>query len=277
MPCLFVVATPLGNLGDLSARAQGVLRQVPLIACEDSRVSGVLLRAYGISTPLLSYHEHNEEKMVPKLLAHLQRGLDLALISDAGTPLISDPGYRLIQACLKASVEIQAVPGPCALINALVLSGLPTHAFSFEGFLPPRSAARRAKLEALKAYPGTLIFYEAPQRLLEFLEDARAVLGNRLACVAREMTKKFEEVRRGTLEALVEAFAGPPPRGEIVVLVAGAPAREGTLSEAQRAVLQALLQGHGVRQACTLLGEAFGLPKKALYEAALILKQDPSP
>lgn len=217
---LYLVATPIGNLADITHRALQVLKAVDLIACEDTRHTHKLLQHYGITTKTISYHEHNEQQRAAELLDLLQQGRDIAVVSDAGTPSISDPGFRLVRAAIEAEVQVVPVPGPSALISALVAAGLPTDEFFFAGFLPPRSNARRTRLNELRSVPGTLIFYEAPHRLATTLKDAYETLGEREAVVARELTKLHEEIRRGRLSDLVRHYANEEnARGEIVVLI----------------------------------------------------------
>src|SRR5690348_16471220 len=198
-PGLHLVATPIGNLGDLSARAVSVLKGADVIACEDTRVTGKLTRAFGITTPLVSYHEHNAEQMRPRLLARLQKGERVALVSYAGTPLVSDPGYKLVRDAAALGVAVTPIPGASAALAALIASGLPTDRFFFQGFLPAKSGARKETLAEISAIPATLIFYEAARRLGDTLAEIAAVLGERPAAVGRELTKLHEEVRRGTL------------------------------------------------------------------------------
>ena len=217
---LYLVATPIGNLADITHRALQVLKDVDLIACEDTRHTHKLLRHYGITTKTISYHEHNEQQRAAELIDLLKQGSDVAVVSDAGTPSISDPGFRLVRAAIENEVPVVPVPGPSALISALVAAGLPTDEFFFAGFLPSRSNARRTRLNDLRSVPGTLILYEAPHRLAATLKDAYEVLGEREAVVARELTKLHEEIRRGRLSELVEHYANAEsPRGEIVVLI----------------------------------------------------------
>jgi 16S rRNA (cytidine1402-2'-O)-methyltransferase len=216
---LYVVATPIGNLSDITHRAIQVLQDADLIACEDTRHTRKLLQHYGITTKTISYHEHNELSRSQELLAQLNDGKKIAIVSDAGTPAISDPGYRLVQQAAAQGVAIVSLPGPSALVTALVGSGLPTDEFFFAGFLPARTSARQRRLNELRRIPATLIFYEAPHRLRETLIDARKVLGERRAVVARELTKLHEEFRRGTLSELVSYYATEQPRGEIVLLI----------------------------------------------------------
>jgi 16S rRNA (cytidine1402-2'-O)-methyltransferase len=216
---LYIVATPIGNLEDITQRALRVLREVDIIACEDTRHTKKLLSHFGIQTKTISYHEHNEQQRAAELREFLESGQNVALVSDAGTPLISDPGFRLVNAAIAQGIEIVAIPGPAAFVNALVVSGLPSDQFLFAGFLPARSSARRAKLEALREARGTLIFYEAPHRIVATLKDAAEVLGNRAAVVARELTKLHEEVARGTLSDLAAAFSKQSARGEMVLVI----------------------------------------------------------
>jgi 16S rRNA (cytidine1402-2'-O)-methyltransferase len=222
---LYIVATPIGNLEDVSARALRVLNEVAVIACEDTRHSARLLSTYGISTRTVSCFEHNEERRIPDLIERLQRGESIALITDAGTPAISDPGYRLVRAALAAGLGVAAIPGPSAVIAAISISGLPTDRFTFEGFLPQRASARRAALAALVREPRTMVFFEAARRLEASLADMAACFGAaREAAVVREISKTFEESVRGTLAELHARFSAAEPRGEIVVVVGGAPA-----------------------------------------------------
>lgn len=216
---LYLVATPIGNLADITHRAIEVLNKVALIACEDTRHTRKLLQHYGISTKTVSYHEHNEQQRAQDLIEVLKRGDDVAVVSDAGTPAISDPGFRLVRAAIENDVTVVPVPGPSALISALVAAGLPTDEFFFGGFLPARANARRTRLSELRAVPGTLVFYEAPHRLAETLKDAHEILGEREAVVARELTKLHEELKRGRLSELAQHYVNEEPRGEIVLLI----------------------------------------------------------
>jgi len=218
---LYVVSTPIGNLGDITFRAVEVLKGAQLIACEDTRRTKILCDHYGIRAPLTSYYSYNQKMKGERLLAVLKEGRRVALVSDSGTPGISDPGAQLIRQALDAGIEVVCVPGPTALVAALSLSGLPTHRFIFEGFLPVKSGARRRRLEAHKPFEGTLVIYESPHRLLKTLEDIRAVLGNRPLAVARELTKKFEEVWRGDVEGFLERRHTREARGEFVLVVGG--------------------------------------------------------
>jgi len=258
---LYVVATPIGNLGDVTVRARDVLGAVALVAAEDTRHTGQLLAALGISRPMASLHEHNERERVPALLARLQAGEDLAIVSDAGTPLVSDPGFQLVRAAIDAGIEVLAVPGASAAIAALSIAGLPTDRFCFEGFLPPRAAARRARLAGLAQESRTIVFYEAPQRLADFLADAATEFGaDRPAVVARELTKLHEQVYRGTLGQLA-ARAGEDPdmkRGEIVVIVAGSTVTGPADGTERDRVLGVLLKSLPPSQAASLAAELTG-------------------
>ncbi len=216
---LYVVATPIGNLGDVTFRAVEVLKGVALIACEDTRRTKILCDHYGIRAPLTSYYSYNQKVKGQRLLAALKEGRSVALVSDSGTPGISDPGVQLIRQAIEAGIEVVCVPGPTALVAALSLSGLSTHRFLFEGFLPVKAGARRRRLQAVKPYEGTLVIYESPHRLLKALDDVLAVLGNRPLAVARELTKKFEEVWRGDVEGFLEYSRRVAPRGEYVLVV----------------------------------------------------------
>ena len=216
---LYLVATPIGNLADITHRALDVLRNVSLIACEDTRHTRKLLQHYGLSTKTISYHEHNEQQRAQELVGKLQQGDDIAVVSDAGTPSISDPGFRLVRAAIENDIPVVPVPGPSALISALIAAGLPTDEFFFGGFLPAKSNARRSRLTELKSVPGTLVFYEAPHRLSETLIDALEILGEREAVVARELTKLHEEIKRGRLSELAQHYSTEEPRGEIVLLI----------------------------------------------------------
>ncbi|HSE17730.1 MAG TPA: 16S rRNA (cytidine(1402)-2'-O)-methyltransferase [Pyrinomonadaceae bacterium] len=218
---LYLVATPIGNLADITHRAIQVLSDVDLIACEDTRHTHKLLNHYGITTKTISYHEHNEQQRAAELIDRLKQGTNIAVVSDAGTPSISDPGYRLVRAAIENQIPVVPVPGPSALIAALIAAGLPTDEFFFAGFLPSRVSARRARLNELQSVPGTLIFYEAPHRLAETLKDAYEILGEREAVVARELTKLHEEIRRGRLSELTADYTDQKAdvRGEIVVLI----------------------------------------------------------
>lgn len=271
---LYVVATPIGNLEDISARALRVLREVALIAAEDTRHSSRLLAHFGIQTPLAACHEHNERNEGGRFIERLQAGDDVALISDAGTPLISDPGYHLVRQARAAGVVVVPVPGACALIAALSAAGLPSDRFIFEGFLPAKAAARRSRLEALKAEPRTLIFYEAPHRILESLGDFEDLFGGeRMAVLGRELTKTFETLKGlplGALRAWVEADSNQQ-RGECVLLVEGweAPQGESAVSAEALRVLDLLLAEMPLKRAAAVAADITGVRKNLLYQAAL--------
>lgn len=269
---LFVVATPIGNLGDLSARAKEVLASVELIAAEDTRHTRQMLHACGIDTPLTSLHEHNEGSKSQALVARLSQGDTLALVSDAGTPLISDPGFDLIAEAKRQGIRITAVPGPCAAIAALSVAGLPTDRFVFEGFLPAKAAARRARLEQLAKQQRTMIFYEAPHRLQAALGDLCDVLGaGRAASVSRELTKRFETTYYGTLQALsAQAQADADmSRGEIVLVVAGNPDAEPTAALDSQRLLRVLLEELPPSQAAKIAARLTGEKRSDLYDRAM--------
>jgi len=272
---LNIVATPIGNADDITLRALATLRAADVIACEDTRVTVKLLARHGIATPLLAYHEHNAERVRPQLLERLRRGETVALVSDAGTPLVSDPGFKLVRDALAEELPVTTLPGPSAPIAALVLSGLPSDRFLFAGFLPPKTVGRRGVLAELAHVPATLIFFESGARLAASLADMAATLGERPAAVARELTKFYEEVRRGTLGALAAQYRdAEPPRGEIVVLI-GPPAVEAPAADAETvdAQLRAALDEMSVRDASAAVAAATGLPRRALYARALALAE----
>jgi 16S rRNA (cytidine1402-2'-O)-methyltransferase len=275
---LVLVSTPIGNLGDMTPRARAALEAADLVLAEDTRHTGHLLAALGISAKLQALHDHNEEARIPALLAMLHGGARLALVSDAGTPLVSDPGYRLVRAVLAAGLPVGAAPGANAAVTALVLSGLPPQPFLFLGFPPPRTAARRAAFGQMRAaeragLAATLIWHEAPHRLVDTLADIQAAFGDRPAAVARELTKRFEEVRRGTPGELAAHFQATAPRGEITLLL-GPPEQDdpedldGKLAEA--------LAAHSVKDAAALVAAATGLPRKLVYARALALSTPPT-
>jgi 16S rRNA (cytidine1402-2'-O)-methyltransferase len=273
---LYVVATPIGNLQDISARAIATLKSVARIAAEDTRHSGKLLSHYGIDTPLVALHEHNEREMIPALLDRLAAGDDLALICDAGTPLVSDPGFCLVRAAREAGIRRVPVPGPAACMAALSVAGLPADHFVFEGFLPARAAARRRRLEELEGERRTLIFHESSHRIAECLADMAEIFGgDRPAVIARELTKVFETVEDGALSALLALLQADPHRqkGEFVVLVQGrAPAGESALDGASRQVLTVLMAELPLKQAAALAARITGLSRNTLYAEALRMK-----
>ena len=272
---LFVVATPIGNLEDLSPRAIAVLSAVSLIAAEDTRHSKRLLTHFGVGTSLTSLHEHNEAAVAESLVRRLVQGQDVALISDAGTPLISDPGYRLVRAARAAGIAVQCVPGPSALTAALSIAGLPTDRFRFEGFLPARTAARRQRLLGLADETVTLVFYESSHRILDTLADMATCLGvAREAVVARELTKVFESVYTGTLQQLARQLAenAGQQRGEFVVLVHGAAPAEDTLDAEARRTLTILQAELPLKQAAALAARITGVSKNRLYDLGLRIR-----
>jgi 16S rRNA (cytidine1402-2'-O)-methyltransferase len=271
-PGLYVVATPIGNLGDISLRALATLAAADIVACEDTRVTSVLFRHYGIATRLMPYHDHNGAEQRPKLMAALAEGKIVALVSDAGTPLISDPGYRLVAEVQAAGFDVVPIPGASALLAGLVVAGLPTDAFLFAGFLPPKTVARKKRLVELSSVPATLVFYESPQRLAPSLRDMSEELGRRDAVVARELTKTFEQVRRGALADLAVAYATEdPPKGEVVVIVSP-PEEEATSAIEADRVLIDLMTEKSVSAAAAEAAEITGLPRRELYQRALALK-----
>lgn len=277
--CLYVVATPIGNLGDLSPRAQAVLAVVDGICAEDTRMTGPLLAQFGIQKPMKALHEHNEDRIAAELIAQLQAGRTLALVSDAGTPLVSDPGYALVRAARAAGVTVQAVPGPCAVTAALSIAGLPTDEFTFAGFLPAKPSARRARLQALAAETRTWVFYEAPHRIVECAEDLGAILGaERLVCLARELTKRFEQSVQLPATELAEWLKADPnrQRGEFVLVVAGAPPAEAPTNLDARSLLQALLTELPPAKAARLAAMLTGQKRQALYQLALQLGATPA-
>jgi 16S rRNA (cytidine1402-2'-O)-methyltransferase len=267
-----LVATPIGNLEDITLRALRILKEVDQIACEDTRHTQKLLSHYNIQKPLVSYHEHNELTRAPELVVAMEQGAQVALVSDAGVPLVSDPGFRLVSLCLRHQIPVIPVPGPSALLAALSASGLPNDEFLFAGFLPARSGERRRALERLRIEDRTIIFYEAPHRIEETLAEALEILGDRPACIAREVTKLHEEFRRGTLAELHKSVADKPLRGEITFLVGPMPASDHTgqqntaQSLAERVdelIRQAKLDR---KEALKLAAKERGLTKRAAYQ-----------
>ncbi|MGH7931798.1 MAG: 16S rRNA (cytidine(1402)-2'-O)-methyltransferase [Candidatus Binataceae bacterium] len=273
---LYVVGMPLGNPGDICVRALEVLRAASLIACEDTRRTGRMLAEHSIGTPTLSYFEHNEERRTPEIIGRLRAGATVALVTDAGTPAISDPGYRLVRAAHEAGIAVRAVPGPSAPIAALSIAGLPTDRFVFEGFLPPRDAARRNALDALAKEARTMIFFEAARRLKETLaEMAVAFGGARMAAVVREVTKIHEETRRGTLDQLTAIFAAREPLGEITLVVEGAAeprdrVREGLHGVDEMAAVEAMCEaGLSLKQASAVIAKLTGASRRDIYQRAV--------
>jgi 16S rRNA (cytidine1402-2'-O)-methyltransferase len=267
---LYVVAVPIGNPADLSARARETLSAVAVVAAEDTRHFSTLAGLHGISARAVSYHDHNEASRARELLERLQAGDDVALVSDAGTPLVSDPGYRLVHAAIDAGIRVSSIPGPSAVTTALAASGLPPHPYRFIGFLPRTSAARRAALEALAADDATLVAFEAPRRLIAALRDARTVLGDRPACVARNLTKPHERYDRGSISTLVDVLESEDEvRGETTLVIGGAEARRGPSADAEADVALLLAGGAPARAVQDLLVQRHGLTRRAAY--ALVL------
>lgn len=278
--CLYLVATPIGNLEDITLRALRILKEVDQIACEDTRHTQKLLSHYNIRKPLVSYHEHNELTRAPELVVAMEQGAQIALVSDAGVPLVSDPGYRLVTLCLRHRIPVVPIPGPSALLAALSASGLPNEEFLFAGFLPARSGERRRALERLRIEDRTIIFYEAPHRIEETLVDAHEILGDRPACIAREVTKLHEEFRRGSLAELAASLAEKPARGEITLLIGPVPAeqksalRDTSQSLADRVdelIRQAKLDR---KEALKLAAKERGLSKRAAYQELHLESED---
>jgi 16S rRNA (cytidine1402-2'-O)-methyltransferase len=277
-PGLVLVSTPIGNLGDMTMRGMAALRGAALVLCEDTRTTSRLLSHYGIAARTEALHEHNEDARIPDILARIRGGARVALVSDAGTPLVSDPGFRLVRAAIAAGLAVEAAPGANAATMALTLSGLPPHPFYFHGFLPPRAAARQAVLGGLRGaelagLSATLIFYEAPHRVAETLADLHGAFGDRPACVARELTKRFEEVRRDGLASLAAHYAANQIRGEVTLVVGPAPAEAATEADLD-ALLRTALGTQSLREAASLVAQATGLPRKTVYARALALKAD---
>jgi len=273
---LYLVATPIGNLSDISLRALSILARAPLIAAEDTRHSKKLLSHFGIDTPLTPYHEHNAERERPKLLARIRSGYAVALISDAGTPLVSDPGYKLVREALDEGLMVTSIPGPSATLAALTSAGLPTDTFLFAGFLPPKSGARQTRLAALNDVPATLILFETAPRLAKALADMAEILGPREAVIARELTKLHETVLRGTLEARAEDLAAQTVKSEVVVVVAPPRAEENEIDDARiLADLKAALETQSFRDAVRGVTEAHGLKRARVYELGLSLTREP--
>ena len=273
---LYLVATPIGNLGDISSRALEILRAVDMVAAEDTRHSRHLLQHFGIGTRLVAYHEHNEEQQTPVLINALEQGDSIALVSDAGTPLVSDPGYRLVSAALDSGVRVVPVPGPCAAIVALSASGLPTDRFVFEGFLPAKLGARVRRLESLKTEQRTLVFYESCHRIVDCLKDMVTVFGGeRHAVIARELTKTFETIRKASVGELVEWVEedSNQQKGEIVLLVEGAETSNEESDALLSKLLPVLIDELPVKQAAKIASLVTGVHKNELYTQALKLKE----
>lgn len=269
---LYLVSTPIGNLEDITFRALRVLKESALIACEDTRHTGRLLAHFGIATPTISYHEHNERIRAAELVVRLEEGQAISLVTDAGTPGISDPGYRLVVAAIEAGINVVPVPGPTAFVAALIASGLPTDSFLFVGFLPPRKQARRTRLEEMRDHRATLVLYEAPHRIGATLVDALEILGDRPAAVARELTKLHEQFRRGTLAELLQRHQHDPPRGEIVLIIGGysGDERDQSIETSSRPLadeVDQLIADQSVarNEALRLVARRRGIPRREAY------------
>lgn len=266
---LYIVSTPIGNLEDITLRALRILKEVSLIACEDTRQSAKLLHHFQIATPTISYHEHNERDRTPQLLARLQAGESIAIISDAGTPLLSDPGFILARAAISAEIRIVPIPGPSALLSALTMAALPVNEFLFLGFMPPRSGERRKKLHDIANLTTTLICYESPHRIVDLLADAQEILGAREAVLTRELTKLHEEALRGTLDQLFDQCSTNAPRGELVLIIAGA-SNEAPLAINNQSILSLVNEKMDQDQldkmsALKLVAKAMGISKSEAY------------
>jgi 16S rRNA (cytidine1402-2'-O)-methyltransferase len=274
-PGLHLVATPIGNLRDITVRALEVLAAADVIACEDTRVTRKLVDHYAIATPLTPYHDHNAAEARPKLLTRLAEGASIALVSDAGTPLVSDPGYKLVRAAREQGASVTALPGASAVLAALMVSALPTDRFFFEGFLSAKEAARRARITELNRIPATLVLFETGPRLAAALADLAEGLGPREAAICRELTKLYEEVRRGTLPTLArEVAAAPEPRGEIVIVIAP-PDPQGELGAGELdALLRQALDRVSVKEAVAEVAAVTGQPRRAVYQRALELSRE---
>lgn len=272
---LYIVATPIGNANDISLRALHVLNAASVVACEDTRVTAKLFSRHGIHTSLFVYHEHNAEKARPQLIRRLKNGESVALVSDAGTPMISDPGYKLVRACIEEGVPVITLPGASSVLAALVLSGLPTDRFFFGGFLPSKKGARRSLLATFSAIPATLVFLESPRRLAASLADMLAALGDRKVSVSREITKLYEETRRGTLQEMAGVYANEdPPKGEAVVVI-GPPMEQQEMDDAEiDSLLGAALKRTSLRDAVREVTDLSGMPRQAIYQRALALDSD---
>jgi len=273
-PGLYVVATPIGNLGDITVRALETLAGADLIACEDTRVTRKLLDRYAITTPLTPYHDHNAATARPKLLRRLAEGAAIALVSDAGTPLISDPGYKLVRAAQQAGYAVTALPGASAPLAALAVAGLPTDQFFFTGFLPPKQAARRARIGELARIPATVVLFETGPRLAATFADLAAGFGDREAALCRELTKLHEEVRRGDLAALAQQIGASEIRGEMVIVIAPPPAGERPHAGDADVLLRQALARVSLKDAVGEVASATGLPRRELYQRALALTKE---
>jgi 16S rRNA (cytidine1402-2'-O)-methyltransferase len=271
-PGLYVVATPIGNLRDITLRALDVLGGADRILAEDTRQTGKLCEAYDISAKLTAYHDHNAAARIPQVLGWLEDGQSVALVSDAGTPLVSDPGFKLVRAAVAAGHDVFPLPGASAVLAGLVKSGLPSDKFLFAGFLPAKSAARKRELESLKSVPATLIFFETGPRIKAAVTDMAAVLGARDVVLTRELTKRYEEARQGSFDELIQSIDADPPRGELVLLV-GPPTEDNSWDEARvKSALEQIIPDEGVKRASAQVAELSGWAKRDIYALALSLK-----
>jgi len=274
-PALYLVATPIGNLADITLRALETLAGADILACEDTRVTRVLLDRYGIRRRMLAYHEHNEAEAAPRLVAMVESGQSVALASDAGTPLVSDPGFRLVQTAQERGIRVVPVPGPSAVLAALTAAGLPTDSFMFAGFLSSKAGQRRSRLETIQSVPATLVFFESPRRLAESLAAMSQILGDRQAVVARELTKAFEEVRRGSLAELAAHYGEVgAPKGEVVICVAPPGQETTTGAEEVDRLLLALAAEMPASKAAGEAARMTGGKKSELYQRLLVLKEE---
>ncbi len=271
---LYIVSTPIGNLSDITMRALDILKLVDLIVCEDTRVSGNLLTHYGIKKPLISYNDYNASERRPEIFAAINNGKRVALISDAGTPLISDPGYKLVREALEQNIYVTAIPGASSVLTALCLSGLPSNSFYFGGFLPSKSEALRSYIETIANIPSTLIFFESARRLEESLIALHAALSDRQAAIVRELTKLYEESKRGKLSELIENIKQDgAPKGEVVLVIAPPEQEKAINDETIESQLKILLESHSVKEAAGIIAEQTDRPRKEIYSIALKIKQ----
>lgn len=271
---LYLVATPIGNLMDITLRALQVLKEVDVIACEDKRVSSKLLNHYGISKPLMSYHDHNASQVRPRLFELLRQEKKIAYITDGGMPLISDPGFKLVIGCQQEKLPYTVIPGPSAPLMALCLSGLSPERFFFCGFLSSKQAARKTSFQEINQISATLVFFESPKRVVSFLTDALEILGDREGVVCREMTKIYEEVQKNSLSSLINYYESHPPRGEVVILIEGNDLSVTVDQEDLGRELKKALETYSVKEAVDLVSKAFGLSKRDVYQHALQLKSE---
>jgi 16S rRNA (cytidine1402-2'-O)-methyltransferase len=277
---LYLVGTPIGNLGDITERARSTLASVDLVAAEDTRRTRALLSSLGVRARLVSFHEGNERERTERLLEELRAGLDVAVVSDAGMPGLSDPGFPLVRACAEAGIDVRVVPGPSAVVSALVVSGLPTDRFAFEGFLPRRAAERRARLDALAREPRTLVFFESPRRLAATLREIASVLGDRRVAVARELTKLHEEVVRGWASEVLARFEERPARGEVVVVMEGAASEDRSAPAAEELAAEAgelVADGMRARDAARTVARRHGASANEVYRALVERRHGPGP